>query len=260
MSFGGQAIAHLAMVLFAAAMVWAARALVPEGLWTLLDPALAVAVALGLLAALGLRVPPGLAAAAWFLLAMGVWLAAVAGPAGRDAAAIAAFGQWPVVLLLLAAALIGTRPAQPVGLTGAVLLGAALFLLALAGLHQGVVADSLRLVFLRGPVHLVICAVACVCLVLTLLPLAAPVSSRALGVRGTLVGLLPLLGFFGTVAGLMEAISALPMIFAGGSADPVLLRGLLDGLALAFETTLLGIGAAIVLLTLAALVAADEGA
>lgn len=258
MALRGPVLANLLLILFAAGMARLSRPLLPEALWPILDAGLAAAVVLGVLSVLGVVVSLRVAAMVWFLLAIAIWGAVVLGPAGRTAVDIAALAHWPVVLMLLAAGLIGTRPEEPVGLPVATLLGAALFLCVMAILHQAFVPEALRMIFLRGPVHVAIVAVAAICLVLTLLPLAGRVSARILSLRGTLVGLLPLLGFFGTVAGLMEAVSALPMIFAGGSADPVLLRGLLDGLALAFETSLLGIGAAIALVTLAALVATDE--
>jgi hypothetical protein len=255
-----QILVNLVLIVFAAAMAWLSRPLVPGALWPVLDIFLALGVGLGVLAVFAGVVRWPLVGACWFALSSGIWFCVTAWPQTGGPGAIAALAHWPVVLLLLAAALIGGRPGHPVGPMGAVLAGAALFSCAVALLHQAFVPEALRVMLLRGAVHQAIIAMGCICLVLTLLPLAVPVAPRIAGLRGTLVGLLPLLGFFGTVAGLMEAVAALPLIFAGASPDPILLRGLLDGLALAFETTLLGIGAAILLITLGALVASDEGA
>lgn len=58
-----------------------------------------------------------------------------------------------------------------------------------------------------------------------------------------LLPFLPLLGFFGTVVGLATAMAALPSAGSGAQAD---LSGSLAGLALKFETTLLGILASMI--------------
>lgn len=62
-----------------------------------------------------------------------------------------------------------------------------------------------------------------------------------------LTGLLPLLGFVGTVLGIMTALAALPEILgtSGGATDDAALAAFLRGLATAFETTLLGLIAAV---------------
>lgn len=73
-------------------------------------------------------------------------------------------------------------------------------------------------------------------------------------VRG-LLPFLPLLGFFGTVVGLTTAMAALPTGGEGGRID---LSGSLSGLALKFETTLLGIFASMVASLLLALLEKDE--
>ena len=62
----------------------------------------------------------------------------------------------------------------------------------------------------------------------------------------TLIGFLPLLGFLGTVLGIMQALGALPagLDANGATADAALAGGLqesLAGIAVAFETTLLGL-------------------
>lgn len=73
-------------------------------------------------------------------------------------------------------------------------------------------------------------------------------------VRG-LLPFLPLLGFFGTVVGLATAMAALPTEGGGGRID---LSGSLSGLALKFETTLLGILASMVAALLLALLEKGE--
>lgn len=73
-------------------------------------------------------------------------------------------------------------------------------------------------------------------------------------VRG-LLPFLPLLGFFGTVVGLATAMAALP---GEGGAGRIDLSGSLAGLALKFETTLLGILASMVAGLLLALVEKGE--
>ena len=59
--------------------------------------------------------------------------------------------------------------------------------------------------------------------------------------------LLPLLGFAGTVSGIMLALGALPDIFAADTVATEPLQDLLGGLATAFETTLLGLAATLVI-------------
>lgn len=65
-----------------------------------------------------------------------------------------------------------------------------------------------------------------------------------------LIGTLPLLGFLGTVAGIMDALSGLPLLFSGGDTvasdlTPALTKSL-GGISLAFETTLLGLVASLI--------------
>lgn len=66
---------------------------------------------------------------------------------------------------------------------------------------------------------------------------------------------LPLLGFLGTVVGLATAMAALP---TDGGSGPVDLAGSLSGLALKFETTLLGILASLIATLLLALLEKSE--
>lgn len=66
----------------------------------------------------------------------------------------------------------------------------------------------------------------------------------------TIITFLPLLGFLGTVLGITQALSSLPLTFSNVTAEaPEFSRGLassLSGIAVAFETTLLGLIANIV--------------
>ncbi|PTW56654.1 MotA/TolQ/ExbB proton channel family protein [Breoghania corrubedonensis] len=66
----------------------------------------------------------------------------------------------------------------------------------------------------------------------------------------TLIAALPLLGFLGTVVGIMRALAGLPLVFSGDhtvAADlaPALTMSL-GGISLAFETTLLGLVASLI--------------
>ena len=62
-----------------------------------------------------------------------------------------------------------------------------------------------------------------------------------------IAGLLPLLGFLGTIVGIMAALRSLPALFDdAGAPDQAALNGLLSGLAGAFETTMIGLSAAVV--------------
>lgn len=79
----------------------------------------------------------------------------------------------------------------------------------------------------------------------TTMPLIGPIRKF---IR-TLIGTLPLLGFLGTVAGIMDALAGLPRLFAGDLASaadltPALTLSL-GGISLAFETTLLGLVASL---------------
>ncbi|WP_163850645.1 MotA/TolQ/ExbB proton channel family protein [Pseudooceanicola aestuarii] len=167
-----------------------------------------------------------------------------AGPAG--APNLDAMQAWPILLCAIAAglALILMAGAEGRGPGPAPWFptGAALFALLLSGLAMaGLPAQILT----RTPIHAALVLLAAVILAGLLLTLA----DRALTPRldrflRALIGLLPLLGFTGTILGIMRALDGLPDVFAtpAGEAD---LSPLLSGLATAFETTLIGLLAAV---------------
>lgn len=130
---------------------------------------------------------------------------------------------------------------------------------ALAGL-VGAPTDAAWLV--KTPVHLALLALAALCAVL----LVAAMSERPVPPHGTgsslgealgfassarrrylrtLIALLPVLGFVGTVLGIQRALSSLPAGFsAAGLAEPGAdgaFTASLSGIATAFETTLMGL-------------------
>ena len=152
---------------------------------------------------------------------------------------------WPLILSLFAALLTlsampgsGSRAAFA---RGGLVLAVGLTLAELAG------ADPLadRWV-LQTVVHLAIAFTAC-------LVLAAQVQAAIMGPPAPdearlltgMAQLLPLLGFAGTVWGIMIALEALPAIFATEAPSTDALQTLLGGLGTAFETTLLGLAAAV---------------
>ena len=61
-----------------------------------------------------------------------------------------------------------------------------------------------------------------------------------------LLPVLPLLGFLGTVIGLARAMAELPAALGNGTGAAVDLSGTLSGLAIKFETTLLGLLASMI--------------
>lgn len=98
----------------------------------------------------------------------------------------------------------------------------------------------------RTPVHLALTVLAGV--VTAALIIAATrrsISTRATSLLRALIGLLPLLGFTGTILGIIQTLTALPNVFVGGGADPAALAPVLAGLSTAFETTLIGLVAAV---------------
>lgn len=185
------------------------------------------------------------------LLAAGTVAALAVGMAQADAARLARLDLWPLGLAGLSAglailSLAAERGQDPVPLA-CLPLGAALACVALVLLAQpGAPVGALRLAT-ATPVHLALALVACAILA----GLAVAAARQALAPRGrdflrALIGLLPLLGFTGTVLGIMAALAALPEVLGGPDADPggAALAALLEGLAGAFETTLIGLVAA----------------
>lgn len=80
--------------------------------------------------------------------------------------------------------------------------------------------------------------------------LALAALRRSLAPRGrrliaAMIGLLPLLGFTGTILGIMQTLAALPAVFDEAAGAPGDLVPVLSGLSTAFETTLIGLVAAV---------------
>ena len=100
---------------------------------------------------------------------------------------------------------------------------------------------------LQTPVHLLIAFTACLVLAAQARQaVAGPTDATEARLVAGMAQLLPLLGFAGTVWGIMLALGALPAIFASDAPSTEALQDLLGGLGTAFETTLLGLAAAVV--------------
>lgn len=98
---------------------------------------------------------------------------------------------------------------------------------------------------LATPYHFTIFLTLCATLVALADASATGLSARRERFIRALIGLMPLLGFLGTVAGIMKALAGLPGLFGGQGVDGDALTPVLQGLATAFETTLVGlVGAA----------------
>jgi hypothetical protein len=184
-------------------------------------------------------------------------LVVLASAGGLDQAA-GNYRLWPLILSLFAALLTlsllpgtGSRAAfargglvLAVGLTLAELLGGAAF------------ADRW---VLQSLAHLAIAFTAC-------LVLAAQAHSAVTGplegdearLTSGMTQLLPLLGFAGTVWGIMIALEALPAIFEADTPSTDALQDLLGGLGTAFETTLLGLAAAVTIAVLGLILPDDR--
>jgi hypothetical protein len=122
-------------------------------------------------------------------------------------------------------------------------LGAALAMLLATLLVP--MARPLADLLLATPYHFMIFLVVCSTLVALGDAAATGLGQRRERLIRALIGLMPLLGFLGTVAGIIEAMAGLPALFGGGGVDGVALQPVLHGLATAFETTLVGlVGAA----------------
>lgn len=214
---------------------------------------------------------PGRWAGLGAALLAGVTVAAlVLALSGADAAALARLDLWPLGLAALTAGLAilslsADRGQDPVPLAslplGAVAVFVALTLLA----QPWAPAGGLRLATATA-VHLALALVSGAVLAGLLIVMARrALAPRARDFLRALTGLLPLLGFTGTVLGIMAALSVLPEVLGAPAADPGdgAMGSLLRGLATAFETTLIGLVAAAVAGFLTALVQAglpeDEG-
>ncbi|MEM7693053.1 MAG: MotA/TolQ/ExbB proton channel family protein [Pseudomonadota bacterium] len=198
---------------------------------------------------------------------------------GLDVAAFGRFAPWPLIVVGFAvgralddlAALAETRPARDpawcahviasgdterigrtLGACAAYTVGVAVLVLCLAF----AVGDAAWLV--KTPVHGALVVLASLCAVLLVAALSEPrprpgaplgeaFDVAAAGRRRylrTLIALLPVLGFVGTVLGLQRALSQLPEgfseSFAAAGPDSAFTASLV-GIATAFETTLIGL-------------------
>lgn len=240
-------VSGMAALFFGVGIVLLPAALPAGGM---LRPLALVAATVPVIFLLARSVPP-LAAAArvvtalWPLLAVTLLLPGMQ-PARLDY--LRALGIWPFVAAMLAAglSLLPTQAARqdPVPTLALFPFGAVLATCAAALLVIGF-PTPLRLV-LSTPYHVVIfLALACVLVALadaaaTHLPPAREKLIRAL------IAMMPLLGFLGTIAGLLEALTSLPALFSPTGADSGALGLVMRGLATAFETTLVGlVGAAL---------------
>ncbi|MCL3883299.1 MotA/TolQ/ExbB proton channel family protein [Marivita sp. GX14005] len=152
---------------------------------------------------------------------------------------------WPEALSALAgglalSALSQSDAAGPMDLVFGAALGIAI-LMALALLWP-----EAATVLTRSPLHLALTLIAASTMALLLRASLAGLTPRSRRMASGLIALLPLLGFAGTILGIMGALAALPDLFAGGTAgnDTAALGALLGGLSGAFETTLIGLVAA----------------
>jgi hypothetical protein len=164
---------------------------------------------------------------------------------------------WPLIVAQFAALLtlsllpgLGSRAAF---VRGGLVLAAGLTLAEVVGLNA--VVDRW---VLQTAVHLAIAFTAC-------LVLAAQVQAAVTGppdadearMTSGMTQLLPLLGFAGTVWGIMIALEALPAVFETETPSTEALQRLLGGLGAAFETTLLGLAAAVTAAVLGLLLPED---
>lgn len=244
----------------AAAAFWAGWGigLLPVGMMTsALGAGLIAAVALLLIGGAG-RDFGGLAGTLLALCPTAALLITL-GQAESLAEVAARVGLWPLVLSLFAAqlavSLLPDMATRAVLARGAVVLSLALTL----ALPLGAAALADRWV-LQSPVHLLIVYTAC-------LVFAAQASAAFIGppdveekrMIAGMTQLLPLLGFAGTVWGIMVALGALPAVFASETPGNDALQELLGGLGTAFETTLLGLAAAVIAAVVDLLLPDDAG-
>jgi hypothetical protein len=160
---------------------------------------------------------------------------------------------WPLFLSLFAAMLTlslipGAETRAGFARAGVVLAGA---LTVAVPLGAATLVDRW---VLQTPVHLAITFATC--LVLSgqaRSALIGPPKADEARLMSGMTQLLPLLGFAGTVWGIMVALEALPAIFAADTPSTEALQHLLGGLGTAFETTLLGLFAAVLVAVVAML-------
>ncbi|NIZ12014.1 MotA/TolQ/ExbB proton channel family protein [Phaeobacter sp. HF9A] len=183
-------------------------------------------------------------------LAFVATLGGLLGQIGSDGAGLDRLQAWPLVLLCLAVWLPRMTAQAPRPVDGLVLGGALVLMLATA---LSLSAAALLPYLLQTPVHLCLWLAFLSSLALTLAAATGPLPPSTARFAAGLAGLLPLLGFFGTIFGLMGALEALPEIFAQGGPQDAALAPMLRGLGNAFETTLIGLGGAMVLTLTASL-------
>jgi len=153
-------------------------------------------------------------------------------------------GHWPLVVAGLAAGLALLLHGETSGrsaLPWAIFpLGAALVLVIVLAWPGGPPQ-----MLVRSFAHRVLLVLTGAILAALLMGFSRPdgLSGKDTGFVRALMGLLPLLGFTGTILGIMQALSALPAVFEGEG--PAGLAPVLAGLATAFETTLIGLVGAI---------------
>lgn len=186
------------------------------------------------------------------LAVTGAALFAVAGPLlslpNEDLSArLGALQFWPQILTALSCGfgLAARARSDPTGAAdfcfGAAVAAALISVLAVLEMNQ------VLTVIARGPVHIALLinagTAASVILRATMKGQTKRTRAFSLGVAG----LLPLMGFLGTIVGIIAAMRNLPALFdSSGAPDQDALDMLLTGMASAFETTMIGITAAVI--------------
>ena len=207
-----------------------------------------------------LTLTPAARGAAAILTIGGTWAVAAPLVAHLDdlPARLSAFRFWPEALCALSAGLAVAALGRPDPSGAAdIPLGAALAAAILTGIASLAPEPVLRLLA-RGPVHVALLLTAGATASVLIRAALGGLTPRARRFAVGLAGLLPLLGFMGTVLGIMTALRGLPALFEGAAPDRAALSGLLGGLSGAFETTLIGLGAAVVASLALALIESAE--
>lgn len=210
----------------------------------LFDVALAPALALGLFL-FGAALPQLDAAGR---CVSGLWPAIaftfLAGEEAATKAYLVGFGAWPFVVAGLAAALaLVPRKATELPTMALFAFGAVLALCLYTVLL--LVAPDVARFLGATPYHFIITLTLATTVVALMDVASARLSAPRERLIRALTGMMPLLGFLGTIAGLIGALGGLPALFADSGQDAGALARVIGGLSTAFETTLLGlIGAA----------------
>lgn len=198
-----------------------------------------------LLFVLSAAVPP-LGAVARLLC--GLWpilvFALVCGSTGLRAEYLAGFGFWPFVAAATAAGL-ALMPGSARHLPTLALFPFAAVLAGCLCAALVLTAPGLARLLASSPYHFVITLALAATLVALADAAAGHLSAPRERLIRALVAMLPLLGFLGTIAGLIEALGSLPDLFAAEGQREGALTEVIAGLSTAFETTLVGlVGAA----------------